>query len=143
MNKFKIGDRVSTNYGVGTVKGFESDGLTLIVELDKPLRGHSCGGKTKAEHGAYVSAELAKRIAPREIAPFKPGTQNRMLLDHLLSGRTITRIQADHLYRIASLTRRIRDLKDAGHKIISFTKIDPTGRQYVEYSLYNAGRIAA
>lgn len=77
------------------------------------------------------------------VRTFQPASQNGMLLAHLLEGRTITRIQADHLYRIASLTRRIRDLRDAGHKIVATVKIDPTGRSYTEYALRNAGRVAA
>ncbi len=66
---------------------------------------------------------------------FKNGSQNDLLMKHFLSGRSITRIEADHMYRIAALTRRIRDLREAGHNIVSFVKRDPHGNPYTEYSL--------
>jgi len=69
-----------------------------------------------------------------------PKTQNQQLLDHLISGRPITRIAADHLYRIAALPRRIADLKAAGHNITATRKIDATGRFYVEYALVTRNR---
>jgi len=62
-------------------------------------------------------------------------TQNNLLLAHLTSGRPITRIQADHLYRIAALPRRIADLREQGHNIVAVDKVDPTGRRYAEYRL--------
>jgi len=69
-----------------------------------------------------------------------PRTQNELLLAHLLGGRTITRIQADHLYRIAALPRRIADLKEKGHNIVAVDKYDATGRRYTEYSLVTRNR---
>jgi len=63
--------------------------------------------------------------------------QNEALLAHLLTGKPITRISADHLYRIAALPRRIADLRERGHKITANRKIDATGRVYVEYALVN------
>lgn len=62
-------------------------------------------------------------------------SQNALIIQHLAAGKTLTRITADHLYRVASLTRRIRDLRDAGYPIVSTWKKDLTGRPYVEYSL--------
>jgi len=67
-------------------------------------------------------------------------SQTEMLLAHLLSGRSITRISADHLYRIAALPRRIADLEARGHKIVRTRKVDATGRFYVEYSLVTRDR---
>lgn len=69
-----------------------------------------------------------------------PGTQTYMLLQHLTAGKSITRIEADHLYRVAALPRRIADLREAGHNIVAFTKKDLTGRSYVEYRLVERNR---
>ena len=66
--------------------------------------------------------------------------QTELLLKHLLSGRPITRISADHLYRIAALPRRIADLEARGHKINRTRKVDATGRSYIEYSLRTVDR---
>jgi hypothetical protein len=67
-------------------------------------------------------------------------SQTQQILDHLLSGRSITRISADHLYRVAALPRRIADLKAQGHNITASRKIDATGRFYVEYALVTRNR---
>jgi len=67
-------------------------------------------------------------------------SQNQLLLDHLLTGKPITRISADHLYRIAALPRRIADLKAQGNNIRATRKIDATGRFYVEYALVTRNR---
>lgn len=40
--------------------------------------------------------------------------QNRMIYDHLASGRTITTLQADQLYGIRNLHSRIPELRKAG-----------------------------
>lgn len=148
QHKFNVGDRVNTHAGAGTVKrqpvsdrrAYHSD--FYAVELDTPRYSHSCEGLTKTGHGYWVFEEelrLVSRAKPAKT--FAPHTQCGQILAHLASGKTLTRITADHLYRVASLTRRIKDLKDAGHKIISTTKVDLTGRPYVEYSMRKAGRV--
>jgi hypothetical protein len=73
--------------------------------------------------------------APKRLPKFARGTQLYLLLQHLSSGRTLTRITADHLYRVASLTKRIAELRAAGYDIVSTRKLDFTGRIYVEYSM--------
>lgn len=40
--------------------------------------------------------------------------QNKMIFDHLSSGRTITTLQADQLYGIRNLHSRIPELRKAG-----------------------------
>lgn len=40
--------------------------------------------------------------------------QNKMIYDHLASGRTITTLQADRLYGIRNLHSRIPELRKAG-----------------------------
>lgn len=48
-------------------------------------------------------------------------TQNKMLLDYLRKGRKITTAVAMDIFGIGSLSRRICDLKQAGHDIHSRT----------------------
>lgn len=65
--------------------------------------------------------------------------QNQKLLKHLKTTGHITQRQAIMDYSIQSLTRRIRDLRDEGHKIDSVPKTHPiTGQRYVEYALADA-----
>lgn len=156
QHKFNVGDRVKTLCGPGTVKRqpLHNDhkngtfyGRFYAVELDSPVWGHDCGGHdcwglTEEDRGYWeLEGQLALISRAKPTKTFAPHTQCGQILAHLLSGKTLTRITADHLYRVASLTRRIKDLKDAGHKIISTTKVDPTGRPYVEYSMRKAGRV--
>lgn len=139
MKKFKVGDilKVIVSPGVADI------GATAVVEradadfvylkwLDEKANGQRPGGYYRRWFELATKTNTLKVI--------KPGSQNDMLLKHLTTGKTITRIQADHLYRIASLTRRVCDLKAAGHNITATTKIDPTGRQYVEYALVTRDR---
>lgn len=151
MNKFKAGDRVKLSFGgaeFGTVICIKNglEGFYSVETDTKNNYDHDCEGcalKGKG-YGLYVrESQMTIVAAAKPTKTFARGTQNAQLLTHLASGKTITRITADHLYRIASLTRRILDLKEAGHKIVSTRKMDATGRPYVEYSLRNAGRVAA
>lgn len=65
--------------------------------------------------------------------------QNQKLLKHLKKTGHITQREAIMDYSIQSLTRRIRDLRDAGHDIASVPKKHPiTGQRYVEYALVAA-----
>ena len=61
--------------------------------------------------------------------------QTTLLLDHLKRVGNISRIEADHLYRIAALPRRISDLEEMGYVIARELKRDITGRRYTRYYL--------
>jgi hypothetical protein len=67
--------------------------------------------------------------------------QEMMVLRHLINEPALTRIQADHLYRVASLTKVISRLRRQGHKITAQWKCDPTGRPYKSYSLYTQKKV--
>lgn len=148
--KLKAGDKVTIHHwdykGNADVVVVEDRLIGVSTDL-KNKYDHDCDGLAKAcGHGLWIPYDpayftLIKAAKAPKRPVFKPGSQNGMLLSHLLEGMTITRIQADHLYRIASLTRRIKDLKEAGHKIVAKVKVDPTGRAYTEYALRNAGRV--
>lgn len=146
-----------------TFKGTGGRHDTLIFETVLPLTMHDGDGLCAPQHGYFVvpGYHVAwEKIVPAsdrmvttkdnggpalEDTPVIPKSaekatsampaQTNLVLEHLLSGRTLTRIQADHLYRVASLSRRICDLEERGHKIKRDRKTDLTGRPYVEYSL--------
>lgn len=65
-------------------------------------------------------------------------TQNETLLTHLRTHGSISPMEANHLYRVAHLARRIKDLKEAGQDITTELKQDPTGRRYARYYLGRA-----
>lgn len=63
-------------------------------------------------------------------------TQNQMLLKHLTRAGSITQREAILDYSIQSLTKRIQELRDEGHDIVSNWKRHPiTKQRYVRYEL--------
>lgn len=152
---FKIGDRVSCINDGEVEPPYGSEGtiidiqeMLILVRFDDWMEGHGDYGRDwwlYASSIAHIATSETKEPeqmklpleAPKTTAKktFRKGTQLYMLLQHLASGRTLTRISADHLYRVASLTKRISQLRDAGYDIVSNRKYDFTGRPYVEYSM--------
>jgi helix-turn-helix protein len=66
---------------------------------------------------------------------FKPGSQNDLLLKHLLSGKTITRYEAMLMFRVQNITARMSDLYKAGYDVKTTIRTDPNGQTYAKYSL--------
>jgi len=64
---------------------------------------------------------------------FRPHSQNARLLAWLEAGHSITSVIATDQFKIRSLTRRIRDLRDAGVEVESEWKQDANGAWYTEY----------
>ncbi len=62
-------------------------------------------------------------------------SQNDKILDHLKNVGSITFVEAVDLYRVRSLPRRIADLRQRGHDIVSEWKQDHIGQRYTRYSL--------
>jgi hypothetical protein len=62
-------------------------------------------------------------------------SQTQTLLEHMLAGKTITPMKAMMVYGVHRLAARIRDLRDAGHNIVTDLKEDESGRQYAEYRI--------
>lgn len=64
-------------------------------------------------------------------------SQNQQILDHLRKVGSISWVEANDLYRVRSLARRIADLRQRGHKIISEWRKDHLGQRYTRYTLAN------
>ena len=63
-------------------------------------------------------------------------TQHSKILKHLDKAGSITVREALIEYSVASLTKRIQELRELGHKIVSHPKVHPiTGQRYVRYTL--------
>lgn len=61
--------------------------------------------------------------------------QNRKLLKALQSGRTVTRLTALFDLRIACITARVVELRDAGVNVKTRMRYDCSGNRYAEYYL--------
>lgn len=63
-------------------------------------------------------------------------TQNQIIMKHLRKAGSITVREAIIEYSIQSLTKRIQEMREDGHEIISTVRFHPvTGQKYVRYSL--------
>ena len=65
-------------------------------------------------------------------------TQYTKILSHLIDVGSISFVEANDLYRVRSLPRRIADLRANGFQIKSEWKKDRLGQRYVRYSLTDA-----
>lgn len=75
---------------------------------------------------------------------FRPvGTkpQTALLLEHFRTRPNISSLEAQALFRIRSLSRRINDLEARGHRFSRVDKKDTTGQRYVRY--FYLGKAAA
>lgn len=62
-------------------------------------------------------------------------TQNETILNHMMTGRSISPLEALGLYGVFRLAARVFDLKQMGVDIQTRTKVDINGKQYAEYSI--------
>ena len=65
-------------------------------------------------------------------------SQYQKILNHLIDVGSISFVEANDLYRVRSLPRRIADLRENGFQIKSEWKKDRLGQRYVRYSLTDA-----
>lgn len=64
--------------------------------------------------------------------------QTDLLLEHFRVRPDISALEAQAMFRIRSLSRRINDLEAAGHRFSRVMKRDSTGQRYVRY--YHLGK---
>ena len=62
-------------------------------------------------------------------------SQNDKILTHLRDVGSISWVEANDLYRVRSLPRRIADLRQRGFDIFSEWKTDRLGQRYTRYTL--------
>lgn len=67
--------------------------------------------------------------------------QLETLLKHFSTKGSISNVEAQAVYRIRALPRRIADLKEMGHKFSRKFDKDPTGQRYARYFYH--GRASA
>lgn len=61
--------------------------------------------------------------------------QEKLIIDHMLDKGSISGMEADHLYKVKDLPRRIYTLRNEGWKIASIRLKDNCGQRYVRYVL--------
>jgi hypothetical protein len=60
-------------------------------------------------------------------------SQTDAILSHLAQKQNISAVEAWTLYGVRSLTRRICDLADRGHRFSKQHSVAPNGQRYVRY----------
>ena len=61
--------------------------------------------------------------------------QTDMLIKHFEMAGSITNVEAQAVYKIRSLPRRICDLEEQGYTFLRQWKKDLTGQRYVRYTM--------
>lgn len=59
-----------------------------------------------------------------------------LILDHLLSGRSISNVEAQAMWRCRALPKRVSEIEADGWKVLRERRRDSTGQFYVRYSLH-------
>lgn len=59
--------------------------------------------------------------------------QNELLMKHFESVGSISNMEAQSMYKIRALPRRVSDLEAKGYKFDRVRKTDLTGQRYVRY----------
>lgn len=70
-------------------------------------------------------------------------SQNEMVLEHLMTGRSITPLEAIGVYGIYRLAARVCELKKAGYVIESEVRRDKNKKPYARYFMPAFHRAAA
>lgn len=102
--------------------------------------------KPKVARPTKVKPKVAK---PAKVKPVKVGLasladaitlypQTRKVLSHLERHGSISPLEAFGVYRITRLAARIKEIRNAGFKVETNMKTDPTGTKYAEYRLSHA-----
>lgn len=61
--------------------------------------------------------------------------QKFLILEHFLTGRSITQVEAEAVYKIRRLAARIAEMKADGWNIARELRKDLMGQKYARYSL--------
>lgn len=78
----------------------------------------------------------AQKLEHKGWKTMKGMTQHDKIMKHLKKAGSITVREAMVEYSIQSLTKRIQELRELGHNIVSTVKFHPiTGQKYTRYSL--------
>jgi len=67
--------------------------------------------------------------------PFNFGTQNYLIFEHLLRGRSISQVEAAEVFKIRRLASRIHELREIGLNVKRQMKADALGQKYARYHL--------
>lgn len=100
--------------------------------------------KDPSHLGAYLAAMKAAQGLEHSGWKRSTGmTQNDIILKHLQKAGSITVREALVEYSVSSLTKRIQELREAGHNVVSHPKTHPVTKQrYVRYTLEETAEAA-
>lgn len=167
MAEYKIGDKVriiDTNNGSPKhLMGCEGEVVAIMGNLlDVRFAGGPYGHDTWCYNTSRVEAvkvqkpkiarptKVKPKVAkPAKVKPVKVGLasladaitlypQTRKVLSHLERRGSISPLEAFGVYRITRLAARIKEIRNAGFKVETIMKTDPTGTKYAEYRLSHA-----
>lgn len=71
--------------------------------------------------------------------PVMSKAQTKLLLEYFDRHKDISHFEASGMFKIRSLSRRINDLEDEGHRFFREKKVDDTGQRYTRYHYLGHG----
>jgi Ran GTPase-activating protein (RanGAP) involved in mRNA processing and transport len=124
---------------------FISDGISAFINVT-PIPRASSRGTAMVEvrvndqlmdweslrSTAHYFLQLANELKGRKLPTLGP--QHEQILKHIAEKGSISNVEAQAVYRIRSLPRRIKDLKELGYSFKTEMRKDPTGQRYARYS---------
>jgi len=72
-------------------------------------------------------------------APVMGKPQKQLLIEYFRRYHTISALEAAGQFKIRSLSRRINDLEEAGHRFYREVRADATGQRYTRYHYLGHG----
>jgi hypothetical protein len=141
--------KVSETYALDRLKGktgkvvaytFEHGSDIPLVDFGAGFRGHR-GEVWALQSGAHPSTDTAWFLPDNHltaVAKEPTAPMSKAVLDLMRRKGAVTCLEAQGVLRCRSLPRRILDLKNLGHKIVTEMKLDPTGQKYARYHLQAA-----
>ncbi len=116
------------------MREIDEDDIFELAELACVAASKNSSWKELHEHFTKL-ANVLDRPGRRHRKVDPKMTQKQKLINHFKLGKTISQLEARHLYNIQSLSSRISELKVDGHVISSTLKYDVTGSVYARYTL--------
>jgi hypothetical protein len=141
MSTFKAGDKVrakDTKDNRGTSKTWPHlvpGTVSIVVKATSQYVYFNDEVDGGWYHDRFELVEEAPQAIPVAIPRPSSATKTDRVLSYLLSGKTLTQLEAISLFSLFRLSSVVLNLRRQGHNIKTNLKVDVNGTEYAEYAL--------